>query len=148
MDFIPSRGSLCLQQAGTSQRAASHSPAPAWLCVGRHGWFPDGYWPFQLTSEICHGTANVAATVFRCSRGQSRYMIPLLTLLLTLDANCLQTAVVTSLRCKRKYSATEKKILAWTMSRNFMNRARGLFRCFPSRLWVSWVYGDERVYHL
>lgn len=37
------------KQAGTF-RAASHSPAPAWLCVGRHGWFPDGYWPFQLTS--------------------------------------------------------------------------------------------------
>lgn len=29
-----------------------------------------------------------------------------------------------------------------------MNRARSLFRCFPSRLWVNRVRGDERVYHL
>lgn len=29
-----------------------------------------------------------------------------------------------------------------------MNRARSLFRCFPSRLWVSRARGDEQVYHL
>lgn len=55
-------------------RAASHSPAPAWLrvCSQRQAWAaPHGYWPFRLASEIRNGSTDVATTFFRCSRGQS-----------------------------------------------------------------------------
>lgn len=47
---------------------ASWQLRAVWLEARR---LPGGYWPFKLASSICRGSANVAATFPRCSRGQS-----------------------------------------------------------------------------
>lgn len=58
-------------------------------------------------------------------------MIPLLTLLLILNAKCLQTAAATSLRSKEKYSAKREKDLSMDCVQEFCEQSQELVQMFP-----------------